>query len=253
VAGRWPFSRPPCALCQERAYDRESRRTRTGRTRSRGCWMRGERHRDDGTRCRARAPGAPGDIRAARGYRAQPVRALGARGAAFPPAGERPYVSVRQRVRRQQGKGLVVGPLQSGTGTLLDPDNLHSTPSGTPWPRAFSLGDETSPGAAVARPPLRLVHARHLRPPPRGRPRATAGPPAGQQRLNTTSEARAQSSKHSLAGKRRAARRQPKARSRLPEPKVAGSRPVVRFVQAASPSHLRFPGRRWEAPATPVR
>jgi integrase len=70
--------------------------------------------------------------------------------------GERPYVSVRQRVRRQKGKGLVVGPLksrhrrrdlpipipvadqlaalgrapgellfQSGTGTLLDPDNLH--------------------------------------------------------------------------------------------------------------------------------
>jgi integrase len=70
--------------------------------------------------------------------------------------GERPYVSVRQRVRRQRGKGLLVGPLksrhrrrdlpipvavadqlaalrrgpqelvfQSEAGTLLDPDNLH--------------------------------------------------------------------------------------------------------------------------------
>jgi len=69
---------------------------------------------------------------------------------------ERPYVSVRQRVRRQKGKGLVVGPLKSRyarrdlpipidlanrlrartaapdalvfrseTGTLLDADNLH--------------------------------------------------------------------------------------------------------------------------------
>lgn len=70
--------------------------------------------------------------------------------------GERPYVSIRRRVRRQVGNGLVVGPLkskyarrdlpiplaladkltalaraphelvfQSGAGTLLDPDNLH--------------------------------------------------------------------------------------------------------------------------------
>ena len=232
------------------------------------------------------------ELLAATGLRRSELLALEGRHLAL--EGQRPYVKVRQRVRRQRKAGLVIGALKSrharrdvpipldladrlralhtgprrarvrkSHGTVLDPDNLYKrvlTPAceeaGVEWAGFHTFRHTVASrlfaeGRNVVQVQRWLGHHSasftldtyvHLL-------EADVGLPLEPSRVNTGS-----TPTHAKRCKRRLGRRagnrglerktangckRLQARKRLPKPKVAGSRPVVRFVEPCRSRSLR--------------